>query len=193
MSIEQIYPRSRIEYEKYVDTIIRVISVQTLDNKGKKDGANCTTIMNALLGEALLEASPEEVKELAKLVDVSYNKKLEEHNKEMGKTKKVKGGPTLNDGGVHDQLVVDRDNEEDSKLKTEERAKLEAEAEERERKSLLAEKELEKKEEERKALADKLKKDERKVDTSKFTGMMMMKKKDDDDFFGGGKKKGKKK
>eukprot|EP01059_Diplonema_ambulator_P020038 TRINITY_DN33729_c0_g1_i1.p1 TRINITY_DN33729_c0_g1~~TRINITY_DN33729_c0_g1_i1.p1 ORF type:complete len:208 (+),score=105.54 TRINITY_DN33729_c0_g1_i1:44-625(+) len=190
-SIEQMYPRTKADYEAYVDCIYKEISKHSLQKK--KDG-NAVLMLSAVLQQALVEANPDEVKELVKLVDDQCNKKIDAYNKDIGKVKsKLKGIKMFEDGNGP---YVDVERDDGPEKSAEEIAKEAEEAEETARRDELAQKELQRKEAERQALQQQMKKEERKVtvpagfDMSQFT----VKKKDDDDFmFGGGKKKGKKK
>eukprot|EP01064_Diplonema_japonicum_P023631 TRINITY_DN34047_c0_g1_i1.p1 TRINITY_DN34047_c0_g1~~TRINITY_DN34047_c0_g1_i1.p1 ORF type:complete len:192 (+),score=96.95 TRINITY_DN34047_c0_g1_i1:44-619(+) len=188
-SIEQMYPRTKADYESYVDAVFKAISKQTLS---AKDGdANAVLMLNALLQQTLSEATPEEVKELVKIVDEQCNKKIEAFNKDVGKVKsKLKGIKMFEDGaGNFDHL----DKEEEGSKTVEQEQEEAKKAEEIQKRDEAAQADLEKKAEERAALQQKMKKEERKVELPAGFNMAQFKKKDDDGFMFGGKKKGKKK
>eukprot|EP01063_Lacrimia_lanifica_P037500 TRINITY_DN7716_c0_g1_i1.p2 TRINITY_DN7716_c0_g1~~TRINITY_DN7716_c0_g1_i1.p2 ORF type:complete len:205 (+),score=138.09 TRINITY_DN7716_c0_g1_i1:69-683(+) len=201
VSIEQMYPRSKGDYENYANAIFHVMRKNTYEHKDpniskKKAGVSMVNVLNACLDEALSEAHPEEIKELQKAVDEVCNKKIEAHNKEIGKQKsKLKGCKVHMDGNAADFDKLER--EEDEKVDLDQLAKEKAEEEDRERRDADAQAALRRKEEERKALQEQLNKGKaaRKVEPVDMSGFKMMSKKDDDMGFGGfgGKKKGKKK
>eukprot|EP01061_Rhynchopus_euleeides_P037936 TRINITY_DN65250_c0_g1_i1.p1 TRINITY_DN65250_c0_g1~~TRINITY_DN65250_c0_g1_i1.p1 ORF type:complete len:212 (+),score=145.52 TRINITY_DN65250_c0_g1_i1:53-637(+) len=191
-SIEQLYPRSRLDYEEYADKIFRVMSAQTLEKDKKQGGNNAVVMLNAMLSACLSETNPEEVKGLLKLVDDQCNKKIEAHNKDIGKVKSKLKGLKMYEDGDGDFSHLEKEKEED----VEELQKREEDLKEKQRRDEDAQKKLAEKEKEREALQAAMKKEERKVNnTFAAQGFKMMSKKDDDDMMGGfgGKKKGKKK
>ncbi|KAJ9448743.1 hypothetical protein DIPPA_30937 [Diplonema papillatum] len=193
-SIEQMYPRSKGDYEKYVDKLFSLISKHTFEKDKKQGGAQSVVILGAMLDQCLNEASPEEIKELNRCVGEVINKKIEQHNRELGKVKsKLKGAKLFEDGAADFSKLEEKIEGNEEKVTEEEKLRMDKEQEEREKRDRLAQADLKRKEGERVELQKAMKKEERKVDSSHFAGMQMMKKDDDDMFFGGGKKKGKKK
>ena len=147
-------------------------------------------LLNALLGRALSETDPLEIKGLVALVDEQCNKKIETYNKDIGKTKSKLKGAKLYEDGDGDFSHLDKEekvDEEEVKQKEEELAAKQLRDEE-------AQIRLAEKQAAHQQLQKDMKKEERKV-TNEFSaqGFKPMAKKDDD-FMGGfgGKKKKKK-
>eukprot|EP00755_Sulcionema_specki_P010188 Sspe_Gene.45780::Locus_22738_Transcript_1_1_Confidence_1.000_Length_744::g.45780::m.45780 len=193
-NIEQFYARSKKDFEELVGKMLK--EMQTGSRKDvffteKKDDLTVTAV-NAFLHAALSEADPEEIKELVKAVDEITTKKIEQQSKEQGKIKsKLKGSTIHVDGGAQDFSKIEMEEFiEKPKEKT-----LDKNLDELTEASEKAEEMLAKKRQETEALREAMKKEERKVDTSKFAGLKVMKKDEEEDMFGfgGGKKKGKKK
>ena len=186
--IEQLYPRSRMEYEEFSTAVFDKLVEETFAKDEKKGGDNFVAMLNALLAKALEKTPADEVKELAKIIDSTVNEKIESYNKEIGKTKSKLKGAGLHEDGAGDFSHLE--NEKEEKVETAEQVQAE---EEKQARAAAAEAALKAKEAESARLREEMKKEERVVKTDFASlGFAPMKKKDDDFGFGG-KKKGKKK